>query len=66
MKKLIYLFVMVAGMTLAGVNVNAQDNKPKEATACSKDCKKSCCKAGDKATCKGTDKACSKKEADKK
>ena len=65
MKKLIYLFVMVAGMTLASVNVNAQDSKPKAATSCSKDCKKSCC-SGDKAACKGTDKTCSKKEADKK
>ena len=27
MKKLIYLFVMVAGMTLASVNVNAQESK---------------------------------------
>lgn len=65
MKKLIYLFVMVAGMTLAGVNVSAQDSKPKAATACSKDCKKACCK--DKAACeKGGDKACTKKDADKK
>ena len=64
MKKLIYLFVMVAGMTLAGVNVSAKDAKPKEATACSKDCKKACCK--DKACAKGCDKTCTKKEADKK
>jgi len=27
MKKLIYLFVMIAGMTLASVNVNAQDGR---------------------------------------
>lgn len=46
MKKLAYLFVMVAGMTLAAVNVNAQDAKSasdpvkKEATAC--------CKSGEK------------------
>lgn len=66
MKKLIYLFVMVAGMTLASVSVNAQDSKPKAETACSKDCKKACCK--DKAACtKGGDKAeCKKKEAVKK
>jgi len=46
MKKLIYLFVMVAGMTLSAVNVNAQDAKSssapvkKDATAC--------CKSGEK------------------
>jgi len=51
MKKLVFLFVMVAGMTLASVNVMAQA-KPKAATACAKDCKKPCCKAGDKAACK--------------
>jgi len=56
MKKLVYLFVMIAGMTLATANVKAED-KPKAKTECSKDCKKACCK--DKA-------ACSKKEADKK
>ncbi|MEI7524593.1 MAG: hypothetical protein WCJ95_09705 [Mariniphaga sp.] len=66
MKKLIYLFVMVAGMTLATANVNAQDSKPKAATACAKDCKKACCK--DKAACaKAGDKAeCTKKDAVKK
>jgi len=48
MKKLVYLFVMVAGMTLASYSVNAKDPKKapepvkKEATA-------ACCKAGDKA-----------------
>jgi hypothetical protein len=57
MKKLIYLFVMVAGMTLAAANVNAEVVKAKAAsTACAKDCKKACCKADDKA-------ACTKKEA---
>ena len=46
MKKLAYLFVMIAGMTLASVNVNAQDAKTavkKEASAC--------CKGGDQASC---------------
>lgn len=57
---------MVAGMTLATANVNAQDSKPKAATACAKDCKKACCK--DKAACaKAGDKAeCTKKDAVKK
>lgn len=42
MKKLTYLFVMIAGLTLASVNVNAQDAKgtsapvKKEAGACCK------------------------------
>jgi len=51
MKKLFYLFVMVAGITLASVNVNAQDatSKPKAATCCKSGDKKSCCKSGDKA-----------------
>ncbi len=62
MKKLIYLFVMVAGMTLATANVNAKDSKPAATTACSKDCKKACCK--DKAACTKGDAA--KKEAVKK
>jgi hypothetical protein len=50
MKKLIYLFVMVAGMTLASVNVNAQDPK---APAC--DAKKGatagCCAKGSSSAC---------------
>jgi hypothetical protein len=49
MKKLVYLFVMVAGMTLVSVNVMAQA-KPK--AACAKECKKTCDKAADKAACK--------------
>jgi hypothetical protein len=55
MKKLIYLFVMVAGMTLASVNVNAQDPK---APAC--DAKK-----GATAGCcaKATSTACGDKAA---
>lgn len=46
MKKVTYLFLMIVGMTLASVNVNAQDAKStttpakKEATAC--------CKSGEK------------------
>ena len=65
MKKLIYLFVMVAGMTLATASVKAEDSKPKAATECAKDCKKSCCK--DKAACTKGDKAeCTKKDAAKK
>jgi len=58
MKKLAYLFVMIAGMTLAAVNVNAQDAKSssdpakKEATAC--------CKSGEK-TADG--KTCTKEAA---
>ena len=45
MKKLVYLFVMVAGMTLVSVNVMAQ---AKTKAACSKECKKSCDKADSK------------------
>jgi hypothetical protein len=53
MKKLFYLFVMVAGMTLLSVNVNADDTKVKEKPAAA-----ACCKAGDKAGCaKSCDKA---------
>ncbi|HEY3389179.1 MAG TPA: hypothetical protein VGK38_06370 [Prolixibacteraceae bacterium] len=43
MKKVTYLFVMIVGMTLATLSVNAQDAKSttapvkKEATACCKD-----------------------------
>lgn len=72
MKKLFYLFVMIAGLTLASVNVNAEDTKGKEkaTTACCKSgekaaCTKSgekaaCCKSGDKAEAK---KCCSKEAA---
>ena len=61
MKKLFYLFVMVAGMTLASVNVNAQDatSKPKAATCCKSGAK--CCKSGDKAA---AGKCCKKASAD--
>jgi len=60
MKKLAYLFVMIAGMTLASVNVNAQDAKTavkKEASAC--------CKGGDQASCckKGAKETASNKDA---
>ena len=64
MKKLIYLFVMVAAMTLASVNVNAQDPK---APAC--DAKKgttsACCAKGtSSAACcdKMSSSGCTKKE----
>ena len=57
MKKLIYLFVMVAGMTLASVNVNAQDPK---APAC--DAKKgataACCAKGSSSACGDKAAAC--------
>lgn len=52
MRKLSYLFVMIAGMTLATMSVNAQDAKSapvkKEATA-------ACCKSGDAASAKKCD-----------
>jgi hypothetical protein len=67
MKKLIYLFVMVAGMTLASVNVNAQDAKgttdpvKKEATAaCSKSTSSAACSKSDK---KDGAACCAKKDA---
>ncbi|MEI6680284.1 MAG: hypothetical protein WCL21_16870 [Mariniphaga sp.] len=46
MKKLIYLFVMIAGMSLAVSNANAKDTKStaKPETA-------ACCKSGDKKCC---------------
>ena len=73
MKKLIYLFVMVAGLTLATTNVDAQDAKVKEkpATACTKSGNKAaCCKSGDKTAaakcCKKDAAACTKKDAVKK
>ena len=65
MKKLIYLFVMVAGMTLAAVNVNAQDAK-----AATGDSKKSatsacCAKGSSGASCcdKTAGASCCKKDA---
>lgn len=64
MKKLIYLFVMVAGMTLASVNVNAQDAK-----STTDPVKKEVTDAGSKsATCTKADKkdgaaCCAKKGA---
>lgn len=65
MKKLIYLFVMVAGMTLASVNVNAQDAK-----AAAGDGKKSatsacCAKGSSSASCcdKMSSAECTKKAA---
>jgi len=63
MKKLFYLFVMIAGMTLASVNVNAQDatSKPKAATCCKGGDKKACCKSSDKAA---AGKCCKKASAD--
>jgi hypothetical protein len=61
MKKLFYLFVMVAGMTLLSVNVNADDTKVKEKPAAA-----ACCKAGDKEGCaKSCDKAVSCKGGEK-
>ena len=79
MKKLAYLFVMIAGMTLAAVNVNAQDAKSsptpvkkETTTGCCKSGTKTaegkCCKSGDKTAdvkcCKkGTTAACTKKDA---
>ena len=71
MKKLFYLFVIIAGMTLAAVNVNAQD--PKCAAKCAaaagkKDATAACCKAGEKMSCgkeasKETASASSKKDS---
>ncbi|HZK93725.1 MAG TPA: hypothetical protein VFC67_05915 [Prolixibacteraceae bacterium] len=58
MKKITFLFLMVVGMTLASVNVNAQDAKStttpakKEATTC--------CKSGEKMA---DGKTCSKEAA---
>jgi len=58
MKKATYLFLMIVGMTLTSVNVNAQDAKStttpakKEAT--------SCCKSGEKMA---DGKTCSKEAA---
>ena len=52
MRKLSYLFVMIAGITLATMSVNAQDAKSapvkKEATS-------ACCKSGDAASAKKCD-----------
>ena len=65
MKKLAYLFVMIAGMTLAAVNVNAQDAKAK---AAAKETTAACCKAGDKMAAgkccmKDATSACANKDA---
>ena len=57
MKKLVYLFVMIAGMTLATVNVNAQEAKKASATV-KKEATAACCKNGDKMA----DGKCCKKE----
>ena len=46
MKKVTYLFVMIVGMTLAAVNVNAQDAK--STTAPVKKEAAACCKGGEK------------------
>ncbi len=71
MRKLFCLFVMIAGMTLATVNVNAQDAKSKEmavtATCCKSGDKAACCKSGDKTAsgkscCKEAASACTKKD----
>ena len=67
MKKLAYLFVMIAGMTLAAVNVNAQDAKS-SSTPVKKETTAGCCKSGTKTAdgkcCKkGSTAACTKKDA---
>lgn len=67
MKKLTYLFVMIAGLTLAAVNVNAQDPKSASSTG-NKEVPAACCKSGDKASCaksgsKETASACANKDA---
>ena len=63
MKKLVYLFVMIAGMTLAAVNVNAQDAKNTSTTA-KKETTAACCKNGDKKCCKkDAASMCTKKDA---
>ena len=46
MKKVTYLFVMIVGMTLASVNVNAQDAKSTSDPV--KKEGKACCKSGEK------------------
>ena len=67
MKKLAYLFVMIAGMTLASVNVNAQDAK-NTSTTVKKEAAAACCKGGDNASCgkcgsKVAASACTNKDA---
>lgn len=57
MKKLVYLFVMIAGMTLSVVNVYAQDAKCASATV-KKEATAACCKSSDKMA----DGKCCKKE----
>ncbi|NEW82071.1 MAG: hypothetical protein GZ094_06870 [Mariniphaga sp.] len=58
MKKATYLFLMIVGMTLASVNVNAQDAK--STTAPVKKEASSCCKSGEKMA---EGKTCSKEAA---
>ena len=58
MKKLTYLFVMIVGMTLASVSVNAQDAK--STTAPVKKEATSCCKNGAKMA---DGKTCTKEQA---
>ncbi len=57
MKKLIYLFVMVAGMTLASVNVNAQDPKAPASDA-KKGATAACCAKGSSSACGDKAAAC--------
>jgi hypothetical protein len=54
MKKLAYLFVMIAGMTLAVVNVNAKDPKSSSTTV-KKEATTTCCKKGAASTCANKD-----------
>lgn len=58
MRKLTYLFVMIAGMTLASVSVNAQDAKSTSAPA--KKEASACCASGAKMA---DGKTCSKEAA---
>jgi len=58
MKKATYLFLMIVGMTLASVNVNAQDAK--STTAPVKKEASTCCKSGEKMA---DGKTCSKEAA---
>ena len=58
MKKATYLFLMIVGMTLASVNVNAQDAKSTAAPV--KKEASTCCKSGEKMA---DGKTCSKEAA---
>jgi len=67
MRKISLLFVMIAGLGLASVNVNAQDAKSSSAPV-KKEATSACCKSGDKASAgkccnKGTSSACTNKDA---